>query len=314
MKRAYITGATGAIGMALVDKLIKEGVKVTVFVRPESMRLKQLKIYGDSLRIEPAALDKLAEYGLKNTQEVKNTDEELVFYHLGWSGTFGAERNDADMQQKNVEYTLDAVALAKRLGCGVFIGAGSQAEYGRVSGVLAPETETNPENEYGKAKLRAGIESRLLCDKLGIRHSWVRILSVYGPYDGSRTMVMSVIAGLLKGEEALLTQGIQTWDYLYSEDAASALYLLGDKNGLVSECYCLGSGIEKKLKYYIIDICNTVGADTRLLKFGAVEYGDKQVMRLVADISKLTKDTGFVPEYSFGEGISKTVEWVKNTL
>ena len=37
------------------------------------------------------------------------------------------------IQNKNVEYTLDAVYLAKRFGCDTFIGAGSQAEYGIVN-------------------------------------------------------------------------------------------------------------------------------------------------------------------------------------
>ncbi len=314
MKRAYITGATGAIGMALVDRLIKEGIKVTVFVRPDSMRLDQFEGYRGQLELKHLALDEIAVYNSEAVESQSALDEDKVFYHLGWSGTFGTSRNDEAMQQKNVEYTLDAVGLAKNLGCKVFVGAGSQAEYGRVEGVLTPDTGTEPENEYGRAKLKAGISSRKLCDRYGIRHSWVRILSVYGPYDGSRTMVMSVLAGLLRGEEIALTQGIQTWDYLYSEDAARALYLIGVTKGLDSQVYCLGSGIEKKLKEYIIDMCRVINADKELLKFGAIPYGAKQVMRLVADISKLTADTGFVPEYSFAEGISRTVEWVKKTL
>lgn len=313
MKKAYITGATGAIGMALVDRLLKEGVKVTVFVRPDSGRLTQFDDYKGQLELKYVALEELKVYNAELT-DTDELSEEKVFYHLGWSGTFGDARNDEAMQQRNVEYTLDAVELAKRLGCKVFIGAGSQAEYGRVSGVLTPDTPANPENEYGRGKLRAGIESRALCDRLGIRHSWVRILSVYGPYDGSRTMVMSVLANLLCGREALLTKGIQSWDYLYSGDAAYALYLLGSTKGLDSDIYCLGSGIEKKLKEYIIDMCRAAAADEGLLKFGAIPYTDKQVMRLVADISKLTAHTGFTPEYSFEDGIGKTVEWVKNTL
>jgi nucleoside-diphosphate-sugar epimerase len=32
---------------------------------------------------------------------------------------------------------------------------------------------------------------------------------------------------------------------------------------------------------------------------------------LAADISELTEDTGFVPDYTFEEGIKETVEWYK---
>ena len=33
-------------------------------------------------------------------------------------------------------------------------------------------------------------------------------------------------------------------------------------------------------------------------------------MHLEADISNLTADTGFIPQYSFEDGIRETVEWV----
>ena len=56
---------------------------------------------------------------------------------------------------------MDAVNLAHRLGCEFFIGAGSQAEYGRVEGKLNAQVPTNPENGYGMAKLCAGQMSRV---------------------------------------------------------------------------------------------------------------------------------------------------------
>ena len=55
------------------------------------------------------------------------------------------------MQNANIKYTLDAVELAKRLGCKTFIGAGSQAEYGRVEGTISEKTDKNPENGYALA-------------------------------------------------------------------------------------------------------------------------------------------------------------------
>ena len=40
-----------------------------------------------------------------------------VFYHFGWDGTFGDSRNDALLQMDNIRCTLDAVNVAKALGC-----------------------------------------------------------------------------------------------------------------------------------------------------------------------------------------------------
>ena len=43
MKKAYITGATGAIGMALVGELLKNGISTTVFLRKDSGRNDRVK-------------------------------------------------------------------------------------------------------------------------------------------------------------------------------------------------------------------------------------------------------------------------------
>lgn len=332
MKRAYITGATGAIGMALVRKLLDEGVRVTVYLCRDSARKDRMKVFDRELAagrldIVFLGLEEIREYvarmgipeGLAQVppescqaspENAENAGKnESVFYHLGWSGTFGASRNDREGQRKNIEYTLDALRLAARLGCGLFVGTGSQAEYGRAEGVLTPDTKAAPESEYGKAKLEAGIKSRRLAEELNLRHLWVRILSVYGPYDGGDTMIMSTIRRLSRGERAPLTQGIQTWDFLYSGDAAKALYLLGCKEKLHGKIYCLGSGRELPLREYILKLCRAMGADEALLDFGAVPYGPKQVMRLSADISGLEKDLGFAPGISFEEGIERTIKW-----
>ena len=49
------------------------------------------------------------------------------------------------------------------------------------------------------------------------------------------------------------------------------------------------------------------------LQIGAIPYATDQVMYLCADISELTKDTGFKPEVTFDSGIEKTVQWMKST-
>ena len=45
---------------------------------------------------------------------------------------------------------------------------------------------------------------------------------------------------------------------------------------------------------------------------GKKPYPAQPVMRLCADISSLTEDTGFVPEYEFSNGISEMVCCLKS--
>lgn len=315
MKKAYVTGATGAIGMALVAELLQNNIEVTVFLRKDSERSGRIaESFGEELKRGNLSVEYVSLEELKHFMENVYTpgQQDSVFYHLGWSGTFGKLRNDAVLQQKNVEYTLDAVRLADRLGCTKFIGVGSQAEYGRVSTRLTPDTDTVPENEYGRAKLAAGVSSRELCRELGIEHAWVRVLSVYGPYDGMNTMITSVIRGLLKGDRVSLTKGEQMWNYLYSEDAGKELYLLGAKAVRNGAVYILAGSEEHSLKEYVVRLCRAMDADDKLLGFGDVPYGAGQVMCLTADIGTLCSDTGYIPDTTFEDGIKKTAEWVKS--
>ena len=221
-ERIVITGPTGAVGMALIQTYIAHGYEVVALCHKGSSRNRRLP---DSPLLHAVEMD------LDDITEITASDlpECDIFYHLAWRGTTGAARNDMKLQTENIASTIAAVELAKRLGCHTFIGTGSQAEYGRVEGMLTPQTPAFPENGYGMAKLCAGQMSRLLCEEKGLRHIWVRILSVYGPYDGENSMISSTIKKLLAGEHAPFTPGGQLWDYLYSGDAAEALRLLGEK-------------------------------------------------------------------------------------
>ena len=296
MKRAIISGATGAIGTALVQKLVENKVEVLVLVRKDSGRIKNIPM-SPLVRIQYCALSELKE--LKNDTGV----EYDVFYHFAWMGAAGPGRHDMYLQNENVKFALDAVGVAKRFGCKTFIGAGSQAEYGRVEGLLRPDTPTFPEMGYGYAKLCAGQMTRDYAHQLGLQHVWTRILSVYGPNDGAQSMVMSTINKILNGEIPQFTKGEQMWDYLYSGDAANAFYLLGDR-GIDGKTYVIGSGKARPLAEYIEIIRDEVNPDAKI-ELGAIPYALKQVMHLQADISELQKDTGFEPMVGFEDGIKE---------
>lgn len=305
MRRVVITGATGSIGIAVINQMIQNNVEVLVLTREDSKRNARIPEH-ELVTIKYCSLDELK--FLHN-----DTDKEYdVFYHFAWAGTTGAARNDMNLQLQNIQYTLDAVEAAEKLGCKKFIGAGSQAEYGRVEGVLEASTPPFPENGYGIAKLCAGQMSRIMCEQKNIEHVWTRILSVYGPNDGDQSMIMSTIKKLLLNEKPALTKGEQQWDYLYSKDAAKAMFLLGEY-GVSGKTYCIGGGKTKPLLEYVTILRDTINEEAEL-GVGEIPYAEKQVMHLCANIEDLTNDTGFVPEVSFVDGIRETIEWYKNKI
>lgn len=302
MKRAIVTGGTGAVGTALIKELINNNIEVLVFCREGSTR-------NTNIPVNPLVQTMYCD--LTELSQIENLIGKTydTFYHFAWMGTTGAARNDMYLQNQNVRYALDAVGAAKRFGCTTFIGAGSQSEYGRVEGMLKPDTPAFPEMGYGIAKLCAGQMTREYAHQLGMQHIWVRILSVYGPNDGGQSMVMSTINKLQKGEVPQFTKGEQLWDYLYSGDAGRAFRLIGEK-GVDGKTYVLGSGQAQPLAEYIKVIRDIVSPNGQI-ELGAVPYAPKQVMCLQADVAELSKDTGFIPETEFATGIKGIIGEIK---
>lgn len=296
MKKAVISGATGSIGRALIDKLLDENVEVTVLYHKNSNRIDQIPANPHIQRI-CCSLDEFKAY------QPKSRDFD-VFYHLAWAGTTGAARNDTQLQLKNIEYTLDAVELAARMGCRKFVGAGSQAEYGLSDKPLAPDSLVRPFTGYGMAKLAAGQLSRLKCRQLHISHSWMRVFSVYGKFDPRGSVIRSSIDKFKKNESADFSKGEQMWDFLNARDAGEAFYLVGNDTTRAESVYCLGSGHAAPLREYIEKIYELSGSSSAI-NFGAIPYSENQIMFLQADISSLTEDTGFVPKISFEQGIKE---------
>lgn len=305
MNRVIVTGATGMIGATMIEQMVADGIEVTAVIRPGSAKIKNIPKHNNITIIE-CDIDNLK--SLKDTLTLSYD----VFYHFAWNGTYGASREDAYLQTKNIKDTLDAVELTHALKCKAFIGAGSQAEFGRVEGVISDAVPKNPTTGYGIAKLSACNLSRILCEKYNIRHNWGRIVSTYGPRDNTYTMVMSSIINMLEGKRMSYTKGEQIWDYVYGGDCSRAFYMIG-KYGKHGKAYTIGSGQTRYLKEYILAIRDVVNPSLEI-GIGELDYYPNQVMNLCADISELTKDTGFVPSVSFEDGIRKTVEWYRGTV
>ena len=292
MKSIVITGATGMIGASLAKCAVEKGIQLLCLVRKDSVRLDNLP-KSNLIKVEYC---NASEY-----LKIKIEEQYDAFYHFAWDKTFGIARDDVDTQVLNIQHTLDAVRLAKRLGCKKFIGAGSQAEYGVITEPLKPDTPVNPTSGYGIAKYTAGKLSRLLCTQLGLNFNWVRILSVYGPSDASHTLIMYTIKELFAGRLPGFTKCEQIWDYLYCDDAARALHAIGE-SGVDGKTYPLGSGEKRKLLEYLESIRDIIAPNIEL-QFGKKDYYQHQPMYLCADITELTADTGWKPEVSFEEGI-----------
>jgi len=287
------------IGIALINQCVLNNIKIYALVRMDSAKIKRLP-KSDLISVLNCDFDKFLDFGSGNITSPPDT-----FYHIGWANTDKQGRNSPDKQLQNIQYTLDAVRLAKRLGCKKFVGIGSQAEYGRADSALNGDTPINPEIAYGIAKYAAGKFAKIECENLGLEFNWVRIVSVYGVNDNDNTLVKDFIHNCQNNRPMPLGPCTHIWDYLYEDDAGRALFAIGE-NGIDGKIYCLGSGTGKPLREYLEAIKNMINPGYKL-DYGAFQYNEKSIRYLCADISELTADTGWKPAVSFEEGIRRTL-------
>ena len=229
-----------------------------------------------------------------------------MFIHLAWAGTSHEERNISSIHEENVRMSLECVRLAKRMGCSLYVDAGSQAEYGIVSGTITEETSCNPISAYGKGKLKMYQDTKALTEQLDMKYIHLRIFSVYGENDHDDTLIKSAMRKLKAGELFEMRSGGQKWNYLYVGDAARqiaelSLYAFA-KSNFSCEVYNIASEDTRQLKDFVIAMKEIVNSSSEL-RFGG--YDREKDVNLAPDISKLTAIVSPITKYKFENMIRK---------
>ena len=204
-KEVIITGASGPLGVMLVRECIRNNIGVLAIIRPGSSNTKNIPVHK-LVKIEECEITDID----KMAGRIKGKFD--VCFHLAWTHTGDKGRNDPFLQEENILATLKTAKLSKAMGCKVFIGAGSQAEYGPLNKKVNELSEERPDTLYGIAKLAAGRLVMEYCRQNDMRCNWVRIFAVYGPYENDYIFMSYIIRTLLAGNGPELTPCEQIWD------------------------------------------------------------------------------------------------------
>lgn len=297
--RVFATGASGFLGSYLVADLMARGHEVAVLLRPSSSywRLAQL---NDRLHVIPGSLEHPD--GLRGALGAF-APEAVV--HMAWRGVAGSDRN-SPVQAVNVADTVGLAEIAAEAGARIFVGAGSQAEYGPYDRAIREDDVPRPTTLYGMAKLAAGSMAMRLCEERGLRAAWLRIFSTYGPKDADHWLIPSTIRNLRSGHHMALTACEQRWGFLHARDAASA-FRLAITHEAASGVFNVGSADAPPLRETVTRLRELVDPGAAL-GFGELAYRPDQVMVLAADVSRMLA-LGWKPEVPLDEGLRETVEW-----
>ncbi|MBS4876449.1 MAG: NAD-dependent epimerase/dehydratase family protein [Acutalibacteraceae bacterium] len=296
MQKVIITGANGFIGRSLVTKLIGKKVNVVAIdvafensILPESEYLTKIQMSLDNTERLIAALSVEDGYD--------------VFYHLAWQGVNGVTKADPFIQLNNAQMALKCAKVAKDIGCGKFLCAGTIAEQAVNS--LPHLEKTSGGMMYGAAKHCTHLMLETYCKSIGLDFVWMQFSNIYGAQNKTGNLISYTLGEILSGREALFGSASQPYDFIFVDDLLEAVYRLGDR-ATSRNTYYIGSGAPRVLKEYLLEVGRI--ADREVL----IQIGKRPDDGIVYtwdmfDTTALVQDIGEYVTKSFTERIQETV-------
>lgn len=299
MKNVIVTGANGFIGSTLVNNLLKNGIKVVAidisFAVPRILNCDQV------VKLE---------VGLDDIERLKTlipAGEYDAMYHLAWAGVNGPFKADPSVQLNNIQLGINCAQLSKSIGVKKLLCAGTVAEQAVRS--LPNLSQTSGGMMYGVAKHCAHLMLEDYCKNIGLQFVWMQFSNIYGVGNKTGNLVSYTLGELLKGNEATFGPAAQPYDFIYVDDLLEAVYRLGDSE-TKQACYYIGSGSPRILKEYLLEIGELAGMKEKIGIGIRPDDGIKYNFSMF-DTTPLKEAIGDYVSIPFGEGIKKTINWLK---
>ena len=314
-KSFLITGATGLIGVHLIDALMKiSGVRIYAVGRSKERALFRLGEYfnnPDFIFLEQDVCDSFQ-------------DDVKVDYIIPLASNthpLAYSQFPVETIMINVKGTEHALVLAEKCGATVLYPSTVEV-YGNAVG-----NDVFSEDYTGKLNLSNSracyTESKRVCEAMcqsyiserGVKVKIVRLSRIYGPtmQESDSKASSQFIKKALAGEDIVLkSKGDQYFSYTYVTDAVAAmLHVL--INGEVGVPYNIGNdACNVHLKDFAGTCAKTIGRDVVFELPSEVEQkGFSIATQAILSNTRLV-ESGFKPQYSFDDSIRRTIKILKD--
>jgi len=297
-----ITGAAGFLGSSLANHLAREG--------------HQVRGIDDLSTGDPQALSRDVHFTRGDVSDRPKLwtllQEVDVVYHL--AARVSVPESVLYPRDYNAVNVGGAVALMEAMrdvGVRRVVLTSSGAVYGDLSEQpLKESTIPNPRSPYAVSKLAAEYYVRTIGGLWGIETVSLRIFNAYGPGQHLPPSHPPVVPHYLRqalrgGTLVVHGDGSQTRDYVYVDDAISAMVAAStapDINGLVIN---VGSGTETAVRDLVKTVQDVTASNAKVLYNAQTSGG---VSRLCADLSLASQKLNYHPSISLIEGLRLTLK------
>jgi len=302
--KILVTGSSGTVGTHLCERLLEEGHDVVGADWKEnkwSSKVQQVTVNVD-LRDKEKSLKVLP----------KDVD---VVIHLAANARVYDLVVDPQLAFDNFQTLFTSLEFARLNNIKKFMFSSSREVYGNSEKAVHHEDEArikNCESAYTASKIggEALIHAYQQC--YGIDFVIFRYSNVYGRYDVSDRVIPIFIRQCFDGQDLTVFGKEKFLDFTYIEDAINGtINLLENFDGVKNEVYNLATGHGSSLTELAEIVQKIVGSNNRVL---LEESRTGEVVKYVADISKIQKVTDYSPKTILKEGVVAAVEWYEKNV
>ncbi len=307
INKIAITGGYGFIASKLALHLQNKGIEVLLVEHPNAKKPNKLNSF-QVLNYD------ITDNNTTKLNELKNCDAIL---HLAAQSSgpksFKIPHEDIAI---NILGTLNVINLALKNNIKKMIFASSFVVYGDQIGreILNEDNACFPKSIYANSKLSAENLLRNYAEPNGIDWNSLRMFNVYGPgQDISKPDqgLVGIFMNMLKKTNKVDVKGRldRFRDLVFIDDVINGWDLCLHK-GKKNQTYNLGSGKKTFFNELINKIAKTIGKEDKLI-INQLDGTPGDMVGCIADINKLSLDTGYSPLTNLEEGLEKMYESVK---
>jgi UDP-glucose 4-epimerase len=309
-RRCLVTGGAGTIGSTITDQLVAAGAAEVIvldnLVRGRRENLADAVASGTVRLVEGDIRDR----GLV-TSLMAGID--LVFHQAAIRITQCATEPRLALEVL-VDGTYEVVEAAADAGVRKVVAASSASVYGLAEEFPTPERNHPYDNDtlYGAAKTFNEGLLRSFAAMRDLRYVALRYFNVYGPRMDIHGLYTEVLIRWMERIEAgqpplILGDGLQTMDFVYTEDIARANLLAAAADDVTGQLFNIGSGTETSLRELAALLLRVMGSDAEP-EFGPARSVNG-VTRRLADVSAAAGHLGWKAEVGLEEGLARLVAW-----
>lgn len=209
----------------------------------------------------------------------------------------------------NVLGTQVLLEVVKKFGVKKFIQISTDEVYGSLgpTGKFTEDMPLLPNSPYAASKASADLLCRAYYKTFGVPVIITRCSNNFGPYQFPEKLIPLMIINALNDKPLpVYGDGKNVRDWIYVIDHCRAIDFVIQK-GKVGEIYNIGASNEWQNIDIVKLILKKLGKPESLIKFVKDRPGHDR--RYAMDWSKIKRELGWEPVYSFEDAITETINW-----